>query len=223
MAYALVGSVGTASATPAYAQATSAGNLLICWVRASGATSSTSTGWAQAVEKISGAGSTTASIWYRANSTAGEAAPTITNLIVGALAEFSGGATSLPLDQIGSQNGLATPILAVAAAADTAAGQLVVTTGQWVLSKSATNTTADTYNNGATPTSNLNNDATSTSGHYRFAWGTTTGKTAADQDSQSNDSMNLSSGCLVIASFKLASAARFPRNPAIDFIDPAFV
>lgn len=124
------------------------------------------------------------------------------------LAEFSGGATSSPSDQIGANTGSASPIAATAGGVDAASGELLVSCGEWHLTKAGSVTTADTYNNGATPTSNLNNDASTTvADHYRFAWGTTTGNSAADQDSQSNNSMNVSTGAVCVASFKLAAAA----------------
>jgi hypothetical protein len=128
-----------------------------------------------------------------------------------ALAEFSGGATVSPLDKVGNNSGSVSPVVGACSAADVASGQLFVTCGGHALSMSASTTTADTYNNGATPTSNLNNDATSTTGnHYRFAWGATTGNSAADQTSQSDTSSSLSSLALAVASFKAAAAAAIP-------------
>jgi hypothetical protein len=221
---------GTASITPAFGQSTGSGNLLIGWAffmnagaGGSGSSFSTSSsGWSLALtneEFISGTAAVEAAIFYKPNSSSGESAPTFTitggvtltsMLIGGALAEFSGGATSAPLDQTGHAQGAATsPFTAVAAAADKALGELLVSCGAWQLSKAGSVTTADTYNNGATPTTNNNNDATSTASHYRLAWGTTTGNSAADQDSQSNNSMNLAAGNVVIASFLLPTARVF--------------
>lgn len=216
MAYSLV-AAGTASGTPTFGASTTAGNLLVCLCTGSSTTSSTSPGWVKAKEQISGAGSSVAAVWYKPNCGSGETAPTITNLATGALFEFSGGDTSSPVDQTGGNNIVgSSPIVAACGSADIQAGELFVSAGNWILTKSATCTTADTYNNGATPTTNLNNDGSSVSSHYRFAWGTTTGNAAADQTSQSNGSMNISSGSVAVASFKLASTARLPRNPAIN-------
>lgn len=214
MAYARVGAMGTvasgsATVTPSFAQATTAGNLLIGWVSSDGTATITtsSSGWSKA-RSVGGQGQP--SIFYKQNCSAGETAPTFTatsGTLSSALAEFSGGDTVSPVDQTGGNGGLSSPVVGVCAAADVAAGELFVTTLVSVSSKAETVTTSDTYNNGATPTGNLNNDATSIPGHYRFAYGVTTGKAAADQDSAASGSKNLINLAVALSSFKLFTAA----------------
>lgn len=222
MAYALVGSLGSVATngvnTPAFGQATTAGNLLIAWVAVNSvsAASLTGTGWTQAVEVVSGS-SHLAAVWYRANCGASESAPTFSNWTFGMLGEFSGGATSSPVDQTGSNSGASSPVVAACSLADTASGELFVS-ADWIgLSKSGTQTSSDTYNN-ATPSGNANNDATSTTSHYRFAYGITTANASADQTSIASGSMNLSVIAGAVASFKLAAAAA-----ATSFVAPSLL
>lgn len=217
MAYALVGSAGTVatgsgSASPAFGQATSAGNLLIAWVIAVGGGATTSaSGWSKAVAR----GDLTA-IWYKPGSGAGETAPAFTGTgnMFAMLAEFSGGATSSPFDQGIAQGGAGTsPVVATNTSADVQAGELLVSAARDALSKAGTATTSSTFNNGATPTTNANNDSTSTTDHYRFDWGITTGNSAADSNSHANGSMNLSATDVVIGSFKLAPVVTLYSQP----------
>lgn len=217
MAIALVSAGTVASgnpAAPAFGQATTAGNLLIAWVSVgvSGAAFPTCSSGTWTKLAQSGSGGSIAQVWYKKNCGAGETAPTFSNAatVSAAFAEFSGADTAAPADQNGGTNSAASPIVAVAGAVDAAAGELLVSAGSWFLSKAATQITSDTYNNGATPTTNLNNDATSIAGHYRYAWGLTTGNAAADQTSQSSDTMNLTAGSVVVASFKVAAASLAP-------------
>lgn len=239
MAYALVkaGTVASnaaATVSPTFGQATGSANLLIAWVIGWGAsadTATTATGWVVAKQqRVSLVGTQTAAVWYRPNSGSGETAPTFTmagaTQMIAALAEFSGGATSSPVDQIGfNTGGTTSPQLLAQAVTDVSAGELFVPCLLWTLSKAGTATTADTYVDGATPGAIGNNDATSTTQHYRLSYEITVANTAADQLSQTNSSMNISVVGGACASFLLFSgpAVRFPRNPAIDFIDPAFV
>lgn len=229
MAYALVGSVGTVatgttSASPTFAQATTAGNLLVAWVVYNGSTPITSTqSWV-----FANSDSTAAQVWYKANCAAGETAPVFSRtgvtFMAAALAEFSGGATSSPVDRKLASSSGTTPLSLTTLGADIAAGELVLGSQKDLLTKSGTVTTSHTYNNGATATANLNNDATSTADHYRFSYGITTGNSAADNISMADNSMNLSGINGTIISFLLFTAStRTPRNPAIDLIDPAFV
>lgn len=222
MAYALVkastavtGASG-ASVTPVFGQATAAGNLLIAWVATTAGTAAittTSGGWT----RVSDPGGVDAlvAIFYKANSSASETAPTFTatgaTFMWAALAEFSGGATTTPLDQSSSASGTTSPQVVAVGAADAASGELLVSAEEFALSNSGTHTSTDTYNNGATPTTNFNNDSTSTKTHYRFAWGTTTGNSAADQNSITSNSAHLSTIKGVVASFKLASSS-FPGS-----------
>ena len=218
MAYALVGSAGsvasgTASVSPSFGQATTAANLLIGWITSygsGGAITTTASGWTVAHDPGTASGLRGA-IWYKANCGASETAPTFTSSgatgMFAALAEFSGGATSSPIDQhTDSGFGTGSPTVTLPGA-DAAAGELFVTGHALLLSKAGTNTSTDSYNNGATPTTNLNNDATSTANHYTFAWGVTTSNTGADSDTTTDSSMNITIGTVVIVSFLLASAA----------------
>lgn len=225
MAYALVGSFGTAATgsgttSPSFAQATSAGNLLVGWVIASLANATTSaTGWLKAV----GQSTDTIAIWYKPNCGAGETAPTFSGngTMWAVLAEFSGGDTSSPTDKIGGGLSATSPLSQSASGADVEAGQLVCACQHDALSKAGTTTSSHTYNNGATASGNANNDATSTTIHYRFSYGITTGNSAADNVSFANNSMNLSGiyGCL--ASFKLASAAPKSLTPISRYMNIA--
>lgn len=211
MAYALVGSVGTVasgtnSASPTFAQATSVGHLLVAWVAGSQITVTSTQSWT-----FIAAAATSAGIWYKANCAANETAPVFSGsgTMFAALAEFSGGATAAPEDQHGFNAGATgvTPVSVANAAADVAAGELVVCT-QWdTLSKAGTTTTSHTYNNGATATGNLNNDGTSSLNHYRFSFGITTGNAAADSVSLADSSKNLTTVTGRSASFLLAAAA----------------
>src|ERR1041385_4554799 len=92
---------GTTSLSPLFGQATTANNFLVCWVAAVGANPgqiSLSAGWPQAVNVRD-----SAMVWYKANCGGGEPAPTVTlpaaTFSAAVLAEFSGAATSLPVDQ----------------------------------------------------------------------------------------------------------------------------
>jgi hypothetical protein len=223
MAYALVGSIGTvasstgATITPTFAQSTTAGNLLIAWIYNSNGNTPTLSGWTRSHA------TTTASIMYKPNCAAGESNPAFnvgggTNFA--ALGEFSGGATSSPVDQTGSTGNALGNGTTTASAADTAAGELLVACLAAQLSKTGTDTTTFSFNNGATPTSNLNNDASSVIDHYRFAWGITTGNSAADSNTFTHGSMNLIGDNEIIASFLLAAAGPAANPPYVNPMPP---
>ncbi len=221
MAYALVGSIGTVatgsnSLSPTYAQATSAGNLLIFILvtRDAQGVNSMTQSFVNAVNQLDATNALTAEIWYKANCAAGETAPvaTITGGLTGAagvLAEFSGGATSSPVDTFGGANSATSPDAVTATGTLVEIGELVISSSVYQSTKAETVTTANSYNNGATPTGNLNNDATSIALHYRFAYGITTG-TAAQTNSTTNTSMNLNTITSSLATFKLVSVAVTP-------------
>jgi len=192
--------------TPSFGQPTGTGNLLVMLIE-SGSPTQTVTNdpaWAKAV------GNLATDIWYKPNSAASETAPilgTFSSHII--LLEFSGAATASPLDQKVLVTGAAgvTPVTATCPGADANSGSLICSVNQTVLSKSATHTSSETYNNGATATLLANDDASSTTTHYRFGYGVTTGNSAADSDTVATDSMNLTSIRVAIASFKPAGAA----------------
>jgi hypothetical protein len=212
------GDAGTLnSCAPAFGAATGAGHLLVAWVAcaAGNFTLGTPAGWTSAGQAGSAdANNVSADVFYKANSAAGETAPKFGNnggtagTLYAALAEFSGAATTTPLDRTAGLSGGATsPIVATATLADATSGELVLASGLFLETKAATTTTAHSFNNGATTTGNLNQDATSTSQHYRFSYGITTGNSVADSDSFSDTSMNLSVAALQLASFKLPAGA----------------
>lgn len=188
MAYALVGTIGTATVassniTPAYGQTPTASNLLICFIAGVGganATPSTPSGWSLAVTQI-GTTAGQATIFYKV-AAGGDAAPNIIsgNSIVGQLAEFSGNATSSPLDKTGINKGSSSPITATFGAADTASAELIVMCGCDF--RSAARTPSDTWtSNHATITQAGNNNGVSTTGHYSFGYSlATTSNSGAD-------------------------------------------
>ncbi len=132
----------------------------------------------------------------------------------GALAEFSGVLTASPFDQFGNNSSGTSPATVTLGGTDAQAGQLIVSIQFWRNTKAVTDTTSDSYNNGATPTTNLNNDATSIANHYRFAWGTTTGNSSADTNTVTSGSMSLAEGAHFMVSFKIptVSVTRVPRK-----------
>ena len=210
MAFALVGSLGAVASgnnpAPAFGQATTAGNLLICWGKDIDATIS-GTGWT-----LIGT-SQAYPIWYRMNCGAAEAAPTFSGGTVSGvvmLGEFSGGATSSALDQQaeGTNSGLS-PRDVTNPGADATSAELLICVLSCGLSKAGTHTSSISYNNGATNLGGANNDATSTTAHYRFSYGITTGNSAADVATLTSTSMNISTLWGHLASFKLPPAAAY--------------
>ena len=131
MAIALV-SAGTPITTlsPAFGQPTGAGSLLIGCVAANVASagnpfSVTGTGWALAIAY--GVSYSWAAVYYKPGSAAGETAPTFSQSggggpLASVLAEFSGAATSSPLDS----SGTSATGTAANAASDTGGGDLIV-------------------------------------------------------------------------------------------------
>ena len=130
MAIALV-KAGTLAATlsPAFGQSTTAGSLLVAWVAQNGSSSGTNpftvtgTGWTLAF--ATGAAYQWGAVYCKPGCGAGETAPTFsasgtTNASV--LAEFSGAATSSPLDS----SGISATATATNAAHDTGGGDLIV-------------------------------------------------------------------------------------------------
>lgn len=214
MVAALVGSLGTVatgsgSASPAFAQSTTAGNLLIAWAAMPEnlGQPSTPAGWSVAAY----GNNNTACLFYKANCSAGETAPTITSsggAVYAALAEFSGCSySSLPKDQTNVANNNVSPLALSMIAPDIAASELVVSCAADLLSKSGTATTSDTYASNATALNVGNNDATSTLAHYRLSYAITTNNSVADSITHTNSSMNLSMIDVSLVSFKLLGAS----------------
>lgn len=220
---------GTTSATPAFGQPTTAGNLLVCLLAGdyhSGATNSDGTWTGSVINQVGTSGDAFTKIFYKQNCSGSESAPTISatggTVINVMLAEFSGVATSLVLDKSDSaQDTVATSPatftmgFAGSPVTDTASGELIVTIGFTENSKAATQTTADTLNN-ATLASMANNDATSTAFHYRFSWGVTTSNASADVATRTDNGKSVSLLWVAMATFKAGATpvvVRPRRNP----------
>jgi hypothetical protein len=199
MAWSLVGTIGAVSTgavntavTPAWGtgESRTAGNLLLCWVAGMSATGpdptpATPLGWSLA-DKSTGTGSTGASatLFYKV-AAGGDGAPTIAaggaNVLWNVqLGEFSSGGGTPALDQhgVGTTAGTS-PVVATAGAVDLAGGDLIVSCGSIRYGSAGTKTITPTFNNGATATA-TQSGAISTTSHYGFAYGTTTGNSSAD-------------------------------------------
>lgn len=232
MAIALVGTAGAASVgatganvTPAWGtgESRTAGNLLICWVALTGtavAGLSTPAGWTQASDLGGGSISTTAeaAVYYRV-ATGADAAPTLTgaasNVVTARLAEFSGAAGTLDSSNfvggVGGGGGITSPRAATNDVADATAGDLVVFAFALLYSASATKVFTDTLNNGVT--ANVADSASlTTTNHYHFVYGFTTGNAAADSDSLAFTTTKISNMNGVSASFAPGSGAPAARR-----------
>lgn len=221
MAIARVGSAGalstvtTNSLTPAFGQATTAGNLLIAVLGCDGGGWQTSSsGWIFATNTTAGWRSAVA---YKPNCGSAETAPTFTNSVFsttmeGALSEWSGAATTSPVDQINRTSQISSPLVNANSAADTATDDLCVATFWTSVSKSGTATETPTWTPAGGTASVLATDAaTKQLGHL---WGGSYllaghGGGAADQVSLAYTPSTgiISSVDAAIASFKVASAA----------------
>jgi hypothetical protein len=175
---ALVGNVGaiatgTTTVTPAFGQATTAGHLLVARVVFVGnATVATvASGWVQALKVANGTAVNTA-IWYKPNSGASETAPTFTvasgTYLAADLSEWSGVATTSPLDQTGSGTGSGTNPFVQNNTADATSGDVQIGVVGTSVSKAATVTFTDGWSPAATPTGSAHGTgATSATKH---AW-----------------------------------------------------
>lgn len=210
---------GTGPATPTNMPAGSTqGNLLVATCSAavsnSGGTFTCSDGtWTRAVQEV-GRNNVQTAIFYKPNCDANETLPSFTysnssthRVVVW---EFSGVVKVSPLDRTASANGVGTALVgpnitATTGGTDVANGELVISSDAFSLNSNYTHTSSDTYNNGATPTGNVNNDSTSQRTHYRFAYGFTTSHAAADSNNAQSDTAGTSSvASTCIASFKVA-------------------
>lgn len=206
MAVALVGSLGTVNTgttttSPTFAQATTAGNFLVFWASMTNTAGvnlhpTPPSGWDFVLRSSAGSGglnSAFAAVYCKPFCAAGESAPSITSadavFSAGALGEFSGVATAPPF--LAASNGGAGLGTVTLSRADLASGALLLACDTELLTKAGTITTGQSFNNGAAPSGNLNNDATSTLSHYRYAFGITTGNTVADTNTPSTSTMNL--------------------------------
>lgn len=178
MAGALVGNVGaiatgTTTVTPAYGQATTAGHLLvarICFV-GNATVATTATGWVQAI-KVANSTAINSAIWYKPNSGASETAPTFTvasgTYLAADLSEWSGIATSSPLDQTTTGTGASTNPFVQATNADAAAGDVQIAALGTSASKSGTLTFTDGWSPAATPAGSAH--GTGTTSTTKHAW-----------------------------------------------------
>jgi Putative Ig domain len=208
-----------ASGSPAFGQATAAGNLLVAWVGSNGGTGSFTTttstsGWALAAD--GGAAFGWSSVWYKANSAGSDAAPVFTDsagaVQFSQLAEFSGAALSSPVDQSGgavTAGGL--PAWEVILSPDTTAGDLVCAAGFWNGANSGATVQVIQFTDsaGAAITPNL---AQASSGGVYLAslWGVTSNTGSAGDIAWMNVSI-YNGGNGAVASFKPAS----PASPSL--------
>jgi hypothetical protein len=155
--------------SPSFGATTGSGHLLIAQISGgSGSAWSTSaSGWVLA---LSGAASPGMCIFYKANCGAGESAPSFTNSgavagqSCGVLSEWSGAATSSPVDRSGDTT--ASGSLTVAAsAADTNTGDVAFVVCQQTSSKTATCTFSSSWTP-AGGTAGSNGDTGATSGTF---------------------------------------------------------
>lgn len=221
MAYALVGSAGTATRnatsnsplTPAWGtgESRTAGNLLICWAGGGNTATfpATPSGWSIAVQEAGTASACSMTIFYMI-ATGGDAAPTLAAASLttwsAGLAEFSGNDASAPVDQSGVATGTTSPQAATASAVDAASGELVIYGADFHYTAAAVKTSSFSLNNGMTG-NEQSNDATSTVGHFRFGWAITTGNASADSASLTYTTTSIKAAAVVAASFLLPAAA----------------
>jgi len=137
---------GSDHATGAFGQSTTAGNLLLAFAWSNNPGSSypfsAPSGWSLAVS--GGVGYNWLGLYYKANCGSGETAPQFTDtgyLVYSGLAEFSGAATSSPLDQTGNANGA----LCQASAVDSTGGDLVIGGASWNGSNANDDVSFDLY------------------------------------------------------------------------------
>lgn len=219
MSAALVGSrgavsnVAAATVTPAMANGTpTAGSSLVAFVGARGngnAITCNDGSWTKIADVVQGTlGRLT--IWYKPLCDGTETSPqwacTSAGGMVAGISEFSGlaGLQTQTYDQQGANSATTSPVTATCGAADAQPAEMVFSALYAIYSVAGTKTTSQTYNNGVTATDSQNNDGTSSLGHHRSSWGTTTGKSVADNDQVTATATNLTALLAVVASFKVA-------------------
>ena len=225
MAYALVGTIGatgqtapSSGVTPPWGtgESRTAGNLLICFIGVTGTATLpvTPSGWTIA-KQIAGT-SCSATIYYKI-AAGSDTAPTIAAVVGGViayqLAEFSGNATTSPLDQTGSATGTSSPITATQGAVDTAVGELLLTCGSDFRSTGRAPNDTWTSNNATITQAGSNNGTTSTT-HYSFGYSlATTSKASADTAVMTlSVTTNITGLAVASATFKLASPQSLTRT-----------
>lgn len=138
----------------------------------------TASGWTKAVQALNN-GTTTfeeTQIWYKPNCGSAEPAPVFTSsygteVLYAQLAEFSGVATTSPLDKTGSflQGAAASSMTVAGSAADAQSGDLVLTATRWILASAGTASFSDSENN-ATGVSLGNSGSQSVTEHANFTY-----------------------------------------------------
>lgn len=194
MAIALVGTVGTpsqgaagAAVTPGWGtgESRTANNLLILWVDVTGTATlpTTPSGWSIGAQRAGT--SCSATVYYKV-AAGTDSAPTVaaitSGVIAAQLAEFSGAASTTPLDQSGVNSGTTSPITATYAGADAASGELLVSAGADFRSVARTPSDTHTSNHVTTMTggTGYSNNGTSSVNHYSNAWGLTNSNSGAN-------------------------------------------
>ncbi len=196
-----IGAGTTGTAAPAFGQATTAGNLLVAQVAASGATAITCSDgtWTSAGQVVSGTGAR-AALFYKPNCGASEVAPTFTTssvAIAAVLSEWSGAATATPLDQTGTATGTASPLAVTASGIDGGTGRLVICAYGWRTSGAVVASETD-----STGFSQLVADSASRANHLGSPYSVTvTTGTSADTNTETESGGTVSSVAAVIASF----------------------
>jgi hypothetical protein len=191
MAWALVGTIGTAvqgaasaDASPAFgaSENRTAGNLLVLFssVTKSATLPSTPAGWTIA-KQVAGT-STSATIYYKV-ALGSDAAPTITGVtngqIAAQLAEFSGVVASV-VNQSGSATGTSSPVTATNAGADTSTNSLILMASGDTRSANRAPNDTWTSNHVTAVTAAGNNNGVSNQVHYSFGYGNTNSTSGAD-------------------------------------------
>lgn len=221
MGWALAGTLGAvatggASVSPAFGQATTAGNDLFAWITSNSGSatnpfSTSATGWT--ILPFGGAFAWFA-VGYRPNCGASETAPVFTTggstgNSISQLGEFSGGQTASPLDQSG--NGSGTTIqTAQAAAGDAAAGDLIIGGAYWNAPggvQTASNTLTDSAGNAVTVHASSGQPGGSGQVVYDFVWGVAGATTGGAGDKLVATLSAFAGGGSGIASFKAVTGA----------------
>lgn len=181
-------------------------------------TESSSLGYTRAVQDVAQSNVQTA-IFYKPNCAANETMPSFlyslssTHRVM--LWEFYG---LIPLtsalDRTGGNHGAGTAglpfgFVVTGSGTDSAnGGDLLITSDAFSFGSNYVELSVDTYNNGATPTGNVNNDSASQRTHYRFAYGFPSSHAAADTNTPTSNQVGTGSvGSSVLASFKASPVA----------------
>jgi hypothetical protein len=212
------GASGTAI-TPAYGQTPTANNLLVLQVIGFGSATlpAAITNWTIA-KNVAGT-SCSSTIYYKI-AAGSDAQPTValvaSTVLSGKLFEFSGNATSSPLDQTGSAAGTSSPITGTNGAVDANVGELLIVCGGTFYSSSSGTKTLALTSNHATLTSSTNQGA-AINDVYDFAYGVTTSNAAADTGVDTFSTTNITGSVVAVASFKIFVSPFVAGRPATYF------